>query len=113
MPNQLPTLTDEQRADALLKAAAARVARAEVKAGLKSGTVTLAEVLAKAAADDSLGKILAKMKVTVLLESMPGVGKVRAKQIMERLDIAENRRVRGLGDRQLAALEAEFAPVPA
>jgi len=43
-----------------------------------------------------------------LLESMPGVGKVRAKQIMERLGIAESRRVRGLGTNQRSALEHEF-----
>ena len=103
----LPTLTDEQRADALLKAAAARVKRAEVKSGLKHGTVTLAQVVRTD--DDTIGK----MKVTAVLQSMPGVGKVRASQIMERLDIAENRRVRGLGDRQRAALEAEFATVAA
>ena len=41
-------------------------------------------------------------------ESLPGVGKVRAKQIMERLGIAESRRVRGLGANQRAALEQEF-----
>ena len=48
------------------------------------------------------------MKVSALLESMPGVGKVRATQIMERLGIAETRRVRGLGANQIAALEREF-----
>jgi len=48
------------------------------------------------------------MKVSALLESMPGVGKVRAKQIMERLGIAESRRVRGLGANQRTALEHEF-----
>ena len=105
----LPTLTPEQRADALLKAAAARVKRSEVKTSLKRGTVTLSEVIKQGTTDDIIGKI----KVTALLEAMPGVGKVRARQIMERLDIAENRRVRGLGDRQRAALEAEFATVAA
>ena len=48
------------------------------------------------------------MKVSALLESVPGVGKVRAKQIMERLGIAESRRVRGLGANQRTALENEF-----
>ncbi|GAA4906253.1 hypothetical protein GCM10023405_29530 [Streptomonospora salina] len=42
------------------------------------------------------------------MESLPGVGKVRAKQIMERLNIAESRRVRGLGANQRSALEREF-----
>ena len=106
---ELPIRTDEQRADDLLKAAAARIARAEIKSGLKRGTVTMDDVIKQGTTDDIIGKI----KVTALLESMPGVGKVRARQIMERLDIAENRRVRGLGDRQRAALGAEFALVPA
>ena len=105
----LPTLTPEQRADALLKAAAARVKRSEVKTRLKRGETTMADVIKDSATDDTIGK----MKVTAVLQSMPGVGKVRASQIMERLDIAENRRIRGLGDRQRAALEAEFATVAA
>ena len=103
----LPTLTPEQRADALLKAAAARVKRAEVKSGLKHGTVTLAQVVRTD--DDTIGK----MKVTAVVQAMPGVGKVRAGQIMERLGIPEGRRVRGLGHQQRAALEAEFATVAA
>lgn len=107
--NALPPLSPEQRADALLKAAAARVKRSEVKTSLKRGTVTLAEVIKQGTTDDIIGKI----KVTALLESMPGVGKVRARQIMDRLGIAGSRRIRGLGDKQRAALEAEFAPVAA
>jgi hypothetical protein len=105
----LPVRTPEERADDLLKAAAARVRRAEVKNRLKHGTATLAEVIREGKTDDTIGK----MKVTAVLQAMPGVGKVRATQIMERLDIAEGRRVRGLGDRQRAALEAEFATVAA
>jgi len=92
----LPPLTPEQRAAALEKAAKARKDRAEVKNNLKRGAITLP--------DDTVGK----MKVSALLEAMPGVGKVRARQIMERLGIAESRRVRGLGANQRTALENEF-----
>ena len=49
-------------------------------------------------------EVLGKMKVSALLEALPGVGKVRAQQIMERLEIAPSRRLRGLGDRQRKAL---------
>ena len=101
----LPPLTPEQRAAALEKAAAARKVRADVKAGLKAGTTDIGGILAKGADDDLFGKI----RVVSLLEAMPGVGKVRAAQIMERIGIAEGRRVRGLGDRQRQALEDEFA----
>ena len=101
---QLPTLTPEQRAEALAKGTAARKARAEVKDRLKRGASTLPGILAEAAGDGTIGK----MKVSALLQSMPGVGKVRAKQIMERLGIADNRRISGLGTNQREALEREF-----
>jgi transposase len=100
----LPQLTDEQRAAALEKAAAARRVRAELKERLKRGGTTLKQVLTDAETDEILGK----MKVAALLESLPGVGKVRAAQIMERLEIATSRRLRGLGDRQRKALLNEF-----
>jgi transposase len=100
----LPQLTEEQRAAALEKAAAARRARAELKDRLKRGGTTLKEVLNQSDNDEVLGK----MKVSALLEAMPGVGKVRAAQIMERLEIAPSRRLRGLGDRQRKALLADF-----
>ena len=86
----LPTLTPEQRAQALEKAAEARKKRAELKQQLKSGNVTLADVLQRSGED-----IVGKMKVANVLESLPGVGKVRAQKIMEELDISASRRVRG------------------
>ena len=102
----LPSLTDEQRAAALEKAAAARRARAELKDRLKRGGTNLKQVLQDAETDEVLGK----MKVSAVLEALPGVGKVRANKIMERLEISPTRRVRGLGAKQRAALVAEFGP---
>ena len=99
-----PTLTPEQRAAALEKAAEARRARAALKVELKSSGTTLADVLARGADDDVIGK----MKVVAVVESMPGVGKVRAQQIMDRLEISPSRRVRGLGVKQREALQREF-----
>jgi hypothetical protein len=87
----------------LEKAAEARRKRAELKSQLKSGNTSLATVLAKDS-DETVGK----MKVSSVLESMPGVGKVRARKIMEKLDISASRRVRGLGSKQKDALLAEF-----
>ena len=100
----LPPLTPEQRSAALAKAAEARRIRAEVKNRLKRSGASIGEVIAAGQSDDIIGK----MKVSALLESMPGVGKVRAREIMERVGIAETRRVRGLGANQVAALEREF-----
>jgi DNA uptake protein ComE-like DNA-binding protein len=100
----LPTLTPEQRTQALAKAAEARKKRAVVKAELKSGKRTLADVLQHSSGDDTLGK----MKVSNVLESLPGVGKVRAQKIMEELDISASRRVRGLGAKQREQLLSKF-----
>ena len=100
----LPTLTEEQRRQALAKAAEARKKRAALKERLKSGQTSLRDVLGQR--DDD---IVAKMKVSAVLEALPGVGKVRARKIMERLDISVSRRVRGLGTKQKEALLSEFA----
>jgi hypothetical protein len=100
----LPVLTDEQRKQALEKAAEARKKRAELKGQLKSGKLALKDMLARQG-DDTVGK----MKVSTVLESLPGVGKVRAAKIMEKLDISASRRVRGLGAKQRDALLTEFA----
>ncbi|MFV8380244.1 integration host factor [Corynebacterium hindlerae] len=100
----LPKLTDEQRKEALAKAAEARKARAELKEQLKRGGTNLKEVLDKAQSDEIIGKT----KVSALLEAMPKVGKVKAKEIMEELEIAQTRRLRGLGDRQRRALLERF-----
>ncbi len=99
----LPTLTPEQRSQALAKAAEARKKRAELKGELKSGKRTLGDVLMRST-EDTVGK----MKVSAVLESLPGVGKVRAQKLMEELDISASRRVRGLGAKQRAQLLDRF-----
>ena len=100
----LPELTPEQRADALAKAAAARRERAAVKNRLKNAEGSLKEVIAEGKENDVVGK----MKVSALLESLPGVGRVRARQVMEDIGISESRRVRGLGANQVAQLLDRF-----
>jgi hypothetical protein len=101
----LPPLTPEQRQAALDKAAASRRERAAVKNRLKHSGASITDVLR----DGERNEVIGKMRVLELLQSMPGLGKVRARQVMERLGIAESRRVRGLGSKQVAALEREFA----
>jgi hypothetical protein len=97
---QPPVLTPEQRTAALKKAAEARTARAELKEKLKMGSVTLADALAKADSDSVIGN----MRVLAMLEALPGVGKVKARRLMQDIEIAENRKVRGLGPKQRIAL---------
>ena len=99
-----PQLSPEQRAAALEKAAQARRVRAEVREALRTGQMSLTDVLARSEED-----MIAGMKVRALLTALPGLGKVKSYRLMERLGIAENRRVRGLGVQQRKALLEELA----
>jgi hypothetical protein len=99
-----PSLTPEQRQAALDKAAEARRVRAEVKKKLKDRALSLKELFDQSDTDDTV----AKLKVVSVLESLPGVGKVRARRIMEELDISESRRLRGLGANQRDKLLEHF-----
>ena len=90
----LPQLTDEQRKAALEKAAKARHERAELREKIKSGKVSLESVL------ESDDPIASRMKVSTLIESLPGYGKAKAAKIMDELGISASRRVKGLGARQ-------------
>ena len=101
---ELPRLTEAARAAALERAAQARRVRAQIKAELKSGKRTLEEVITLGKSDDFVGK----MKVSALIEALPGVGKVRALAVMEKVGIAASRRIRGLGIHQTRDLLAEF-----
>ena len=95
----IPQLTQEERKAALEKAKAARIKRAEVREDLKSGKMNLQQVL-----EMKNDPIVGRMKVSTLIETLPGYGKAKADKIMSELHIAESRRLRGLGERQQSAL---------
>ena len=94
----LPTLTAEQRADALAKAAASRAAASAAKAELAAGTLDISTVLA--------GKEPRLLRAPVLrvLCAVPGVGEVTAKRLLAEAGVDLKRRVQGLGPHQRAAL---------
>lgn len=75
-----------------------------MKNRLKYSQGSLAEVLEQARTDDVLGKL----KVSSLLESLPGIGKIKARAIMAEIGISETRRLRGLGPHQARALVERF-----
>ena len=99
-----PQLTAEQRQAALAKAAQSRKRRSEIKALIKSGSLTIDDVLHLAQDEDAV----AKMRVKELLESLTGVGKIRAVSLMDRLNISPTRRIQGLGKHQIKELRQEF-----
>ena len=100
-----PSLSADQRQAALEKAAAARRIRAEIKERLKMGSLTLSELLTQASRDEVIGK----MKVLAMLESLPGLGKVKARRIMEEVGISDNRTLHGLGEQQRKKLFEKLA----
>jgi hypothetical protein len=95
-----PTLSPDARAAALEKAAAARRARAELKNLLKMGSLSLRDAIAQADTDP----VIAKTKVLTVLESLPKLGKVKSRRVMDEVGIAESRRMQGLGEQQKARL---------
>jgi hypothetical protein len=101
----LPETTEEQRNVALARAAEARRTRAEIKELLKTGSLTLPEVFARAEEDP----LVAGTKAHAIILAMPGMGKIATKRLMEEIGIAENRTLRGLGPRQRAELLARFS----
>lgn len=95
----IPQLTANERQAALEKARAARIKRAQIREDLKSKKLSLADVL-----NMKNDPIVGRMKVSTLIETLPGYGKAKAEKVMKELQIAESRRLRGLGERQQAAL---------
>ena len=98
----IPQLSPEARAEALEKAA--RIKRAEVREELKTGKLTVAQVL-----DMRDDPVVGRMKISTLIETLPGYGKAKAERIMKELQIAESRRIRGIGERQREALLARLS----
>ena len=99
-----PQLTPKERQEALLKAAISRKRRAEIKTKIKIGEISFDAILELAKDEDAI----AKMRVKELLESLSGVGKVRAQTLMDRLKISPTRRIQGLGRLQIKQLREEF-----
>jgi guanylate kinase len=100
-----PKLTPEERTAALAKASTARKRRAEIKVQIKAGGIDIQGVYELSQKDEAISK----MRVAEMLESITGVGKIRALAMMERLNISPTRRIKGLGTNQLKNLLSEFS----
>ncbi|CAB4531532.1 unannotated protein [freshwater metagenome] len=99
-----PQLSQEQRAQALLKAKLSRQERARVKTLYKNNEISFSEVLDLALTNEAI----AKMRVLELIESKAGVGKIRGKALLEKMEISLTRRIQGLGRHQRTQLLKEF-----
>lgn len=91
-----PVRSAEQRAEALARALEARQERALIRRQLKSGALEAREVLT--ACEDNLA--WGALPIRAFLTALPGIGAAKAEAIMREIDIADSRRLRGLGERQ-------------
>ena len=98
----VPVLTNEQRVAASAKAVEVRTKRAALRRQLKESKISFNEVLAVVDSDE----IVSGMRVVTILESLPGIGKIKAASLMENCDIALSRRMKGLGSSQAQKLQS-------
>jgi guanylate kinase len=96
--NLPPKLSTELRRRNGEAAVRARRERADLKISLKESRISIREALA-----DQRPSI-ARMKVVDFISSLPQMGSTRASILMERIGIAPNRRIGGLGRRQMLDL---------
>ena len=96
-----PKLTMDERRANLELAKRARHERADVKAAISAGRISIFNAI-----NDPRDSIQ-RMKVIELLEAIPGVGPARAALIMEKRKISLSRRIAGLGPHQLKSLRQE------
>ena len=99
----------ELRAEALKKAAEARRELAAIKARLKDSAGRRGQEIKKVLDEAESNEIVGRLRVAALLEALPGVGKVKAQQIMEEIGISPSRKIRGLGSHQAEKLVAHFS----
>lgn len=101
---QPPKLSVAERTAALDAAKQARRSRAAVKEQIRTGELKVLQVIELASTNSAIGR----MKISELIEAVPGMGKVRVNAILQRLEISPSRRIQGLGVLQLQRLKKEF-----
>jgi hypothetical protein len=97
----VPILTKEQRQESLAKGLEIRSRRKAYRAALRDESMTVAHIIELANGGD---KAASNMRVAMLISALPGYGEKRTWNLMQRLRIAPNRKVNGLGSRQREAL---------
>jgi len=97
-----PRLSRRDRRKAGETAVAARQERAKVKEQVANGPLFFFDLFK----DER--KSISRMKLSDLLQAVPGVGQIRADIIFDKTGISPSRRIGGVGKRQLELLRQEF-----
>ncbi len=101
----LNNLNPSTRKKGLIKARQIRKNRAEIKKNLKQGNIDLKTVFS----DQKIFSQVYGMRIVDLISSLPGIGRVKAENIMsEKLDISLVKKTGGLGKRQKERFFSHF-----
>ena len=100
----IPKTDLETKIGGLQKARLLKQKRAQIKAGLKKGSINLQDLVA----DESLFEAALPMRVIELVSALSGYGKTTAARLLESLKIAPSKRLSGLGKRQKKAFYDYF-----
>ncbi|QYN17576.1 integration host factor, actinobacterial type [Amycolatopsis sp. DSM 110486] len=98
----VPALTNDQRREAIQKAVQYRVDRAELRRQLRCGAATISTV--RDVVQTLPDSPAARMRPIDLLTALPGIGEVKAREIIATARIRPQRRLRGLGYKQWRTL---------
>ena len=93
--NDIPHATEEGRQIALKKSVEARSARADLRAQMRAGDVSLADLRGRV--EDP---VVGRMRIRSALTAQKGIGVLRAIKIEETVGVTETKRLGGLGPRQ-------------
>src|SRR5579884_3906670 len=99
---QAPVRSLDQRMEALKRANDIRVKRAQLKKDLKSGTVSIEQILREPP------EFVSTAKVFDMLMAVPKFGRVKAARLLNQCRISQSKTVGGLSDRQRHELIALF-----
>ena len=97
-----PVRSLDQRMEALARANVIRVRRAQLKKDLKSGDVSIEQIL------KSPPEFVSTAKVFDMLMAVPKFGRVKAARLLNQCRISQSKTVGGLSDRQRQELIGLF-----
>ena len=99
---QAPVRSLDQRMEALKRANDIRVKRAQLKKDLKSGAMSIEQILREPP------EFVSTAKVFDMLMAVPKFGRVKAARFLNQCRISQSKTVGGLSERQRAELVALF-----
>lgn len=93
----IPFISKEKREESLKKARHYKIQRSKIKKSLKNGEIHLCDIFEN---NEDMKDIVANIKIVDIVKSLPGIGEIKAKNILKKLCISEKKTLKGLGEKQ-------------